>query len=302
MGFGSLLHIDIDTTPSLLNYYLLDHYEPSSSRLSMENMVITITKDTLHEMLGLPNTGEDFLSLSSCDKDNEVHQEWKGQYDKKGFNGEEYLKRIKNTKQDNLMFRLNILTLFINTFAESTLSGPNQINVVNKLVLVKEFSKIDWCKYILDCLVRRKQMWRKDDKTCYYSGPILVLTLVYVHKMKFAGMKIVKRLAFVRNVTGSLLEKIEKMEMSVGGFGRQLPENFEDIGDDDGMVDEDDILDGMMRDYGDEEAYVAVIKHSYGVILSKKKNIERALKHGIEKFPDSLSLKEWCGKNKKLFK
>ena len=62
-----------------------------------------------------------------------------------------------------------------------------------------------------------------------------------------------KRLPFVRNVTGALLEKIEKLEISVGGFGRQLLENFEDIVDDDGMVDEDEMLDGMMRDYGAEE-------------------------------------------------
>ncbi|CAI9288838.1 unnamed protein product [Lactuca saligna] len=84
MGFGSLLHIHIDTTPGLLNYYLLDHYDLASSHLVLENMVITITKDTVHEMLGLPNAGEDFMRLSSCDKDNEVLQEWKGQYEKKG--------------------------------------------------------------------------------------------------------------------------------------------------------------------------------------------------------------------------
>ncbi|CAI9286822.1 unnamed protein product [Lactuca saligna] len=172
---------------------------------------------------------------------------------------------IKNTKQDTLMFRLNFSTLFINTFVESTLSGTNQINVVNKLVLVKDFSKIDWCKYILDCLVSRKQLWRRDDNICYYSGPILVLTLVYMYRIKFTGLKIVKRLPFVRNVT-------------------------------------DEMLDGMMRDYCAEEVFVAVIEHSYGVILSEKKNIEKALKHGIEKFPDNLMLKEWCEKNKELFK
>ncbi|CAI9287521.1 unnamed protein product [Lactuca saligna] len=120
-----------------------------------------------------------------------------------------------------------------------------------------------------DCLVSRKQLWRRDDKTCYYRGPILVLT---------------------------------KLEISAGGFGRQLLEKFEDIVDDDGMVHEDEMLDGILRDYGAEEAYVAVIEHRYGVILSEKKNIEKAPKHGIEKFPDSLMLKEWCEKNKELFK
>ncbi|CAI9291452.1 unnamed protein product [Lactuca saligna] len=35
------------------------------------------------------------------------------------------------------------------------------------------------------------------------------------------------------------------MEISAGGFGRQLPEIFEDIGDDDGLVDEDDMFDDV---------------------------------------------------------
>ncbi|CAI9299670.1 unnamed protein product [Lactuca saligna] len=184
MGFGSLLNIDMDTSPGLLKYYLLDHYDPDSSRLVLENLVITITKDTVHDMLGSPNVGEDLLSMVSYEKDKEVLKEWKSQYDKKkGFNGEEYLKRIKNTKQDSLMFRLNFMTLFINSFVESTLSGTNQINVVNKLVLVKDLSKIDWCKYILDCLVSKKQLWRRDDKTCYYSGPILVLTVRFLSRL-----------------------------------------------------------------------------------------------------------------------
>ncbi|CAI9268925.1 unnamed protein product [Lactuca saligna] len=102
MGFGSLLNIDMETAPGLLNYYLLYHYDPDSSRLVLENMVITITKDTIHNMLGLPNVGEDLLNMNSCEKDNEVLLEWNNQYDKKGFNGEEYLKMIKNTKQDSL--------------------------------------------------------------------------------------------------------------------------------------------------------------------------------------------------------
>ncbi|CAI9289024.1 unnamed protein product [Lactuca saligna] len=159
MGFGSLLNIDMDNTSGLLNYYLLDYYDPQSTRLFLEKFVITINKEMVHDMLG---------------------------------------------------------------FVESTLSGTNQINVVNKLVLVKEFSKIDWCKDILDCLLNRKQLWRRDDKTCYYSGPILILTLVYVYNMKFSNVKIMKRVLFVRHVTGDVLEKIEKLEINMGGFGRKL--------------------------------------------------------------------------------
>ena len=62
--------------------------------------------------------------------------------------------------------------------------------------------------------------------------------------MKFTRLKIVKRLPFVRNVTGAILDKIEKLGISVGGFGRQLPEDFENIDGDEEMVDEDVMSDG----------------------------------------------------------
>lgn len=32
MGFGSLLHIDMDVVPSLLNYYLQDVYDPVNNK------------------------------------------------------------------------------------------------------------------------------------------------------------------------------------------------------------------------------------------------------------------------------
>ncbi|CAI9261772.1 unnamed protein product [Lactuca saligna] len=80
---------------------------------------------------------------------------------------------------------------------ESTWSGTNQINVVKKLVIVNEFSTIDFCKYIFDSLVSRKEMWKRDDKTCYYTGTILLLTLVHVYNMKFSNPKLVKKLPFI---------------------------------------------------------------------------------------------------------
>ena len=73
------------------------------------------------------------------------------------------------------MFRLKFLTLFVSKFIESMLMGTNQIKVVRKLVLVEDFSKLNWCKYMLDCLGSRKKLWKRDDKSSYYSGPITLL-------------------------------------------------------------------------------------------------------------------------------
>ncbi|CAI9266973.1 unnamed protein product [Lactuca saligna] len=92
MGFVSLLNIDMDSTSGLLNYYLLDQYDPQCSRLVLENFVITITKETMHDMLGLPKDGEDFMNMPNCEKDNEILQEWKNQYEKRGL-------MVKNTRR-----------------------------------------------------------------------------------------------------------------------------------------------------------------------------------------------------------
>ena len=50
------------------------------------------------------------------------------------------------------------------------------------------------------------------------------------------------------------------------------------------------------------QAYVVVIEHSYGVILTEKSTMEVALKDGLEKFPHSVVLNEWMEKMNELFK
>lgn len=87
----------------------------------------------------------------------------KGTIFRKKYSNEAYLKKVINTKEDNLMFMLNFLTLFTNTFIKSMLIRTNQVKVVEKLVLVGDFEKIVWCKYVLDCLVTRKAFWKRDD-------------------------------------------------------------------------------------------------------------------------------------------
>ncbi|CAI9271372.1 unnamed protein product [Lactuca saligna] len=301
MGFGSILQVNITSYPGQLSYYLLDVYDADSKRLVLQNSVIEITEQTVHDMMGLPFGGEDINELPLCDKGNQILEEWRGQYSGDKFNGEEYLRRIQATTKDNLMFRLNFLTLFVNNFIESMLMGTNQIKVVRKLVLVEDFSKLNWCKYMLDCLGSRKKLWKRDDKSSYYSGPITLLILVYVYNMKYS-IKIDKRLPFIGHINGAKLLEVQKLEISLGGFRRQFRDEHDDVD----MVDETGAEEQQMlsfkRDFGDEEAYAAVIEHSYGVIVTEKSTMEVALKDGLLKFPHSVVLNEWMKKMNELFK
>ncbi|CAI9264608.1 unnamed protein product [Lactuca saligna] len=77
MGFGSLLKLDMDVVPGLLNYYLLDVYDPESNRLMMENGVLEITKELVHKMMGLAMEGDDLCRMPYYETGNEILEEWK---------------------------------------------------------------------------------------------------------------------------------------------------------------------------------------------------------------------------------
>ncbi|CAI9303500.1 unnamed protein product [Lactuca saligna] len=175
------------------------------------------------------------------------------------------------------------------------------MKVVRKLVLVEDFSKLNWCKYMLDCLGSRKKLWKRDDKSNYYSGPITLLILVYVYNMKYS-IKLDKRLPFIGHINGGNLLEIQRLEINLGGFGRQFWDEHDDVDMRDETGGEEQQMFNFKRDFGDEEAYAAVIKHNYGVILTEKSTMEVALKDGLEKFLDSVVLNEWMEKMNELFK
>ncbi|CAI9299012.1 unnamed protein product [Lactuca saligna] len=72
MGFGSILQVNITSCPGQLSYYLLDVYDANSKRIVLQNSVIEITEQTVHDMMGLPTGGEDINELPLCDKGNQI--------------------------------------------------------------------------------------------------------------------------------------------------------------------------------------------------------------------------------------
>ncbi|CAI9266974.1 unnamed protein product [Lactuca saligna] len=90
--------------------------------------------------------------------------------------------------------------------------------------------------------------------------------------MKFLTVKLTKRVPFFRHVTGDFIEKIEKLEINMGVFGRQVQEDFEDVYVDDEMMGEDEMLEGLKRDYGDEEYAVKGVLQKNDELFSEFKN------------------------------
>ncbi|KAI3496423.1 hypothetical protein L1887_38784 [Cichorium endivia] len=225
MGFGAMLSLKMEYVPGLLNYYILDNYDPQHNMIVLENAVIEMT--------------------------------------------------------------------------------PELVKVLRQLVLIDNYAEVDWCKYIVDCLKMRKDLWKRDDKTSYYTGPITVLMLAYVYRLTFSCISLTKRSPFVKHINGDDLERIEKYEVANGGFGKAV----EDKSMEDGEGDErTEIEDGEADDRTEIpnefigfEAYAAILEHAYDKILTEKNNMEVALQEGLAKNPDCPELLEWVEKKNVLF-
>ncbi|CAI9282298.1 unnamed protein product [Lactuca saligna] len=125
--------------------------------------------------------------------------------------------------------------------------------------------------------------------------------LVYMYNMNYS-IKLDKRLSFIGHITGANLLEIQCLKISLGGFERQFRDEHDDVDMNDETGGEEKQLVSFKRDFGDEEAYAAVLEHHYGLILTEKITMEVALKDGLEKFPDSVVLKEWMEKMNELFR
>ncbi|KAI3503672.1 hypothetical protein L1887_32120 [Cichorium endivia] len=104
MGLGTLLRINMDNLPGLLNYYLLDSYDDATDRLILQNTTILVTKQLISEIMGFEPSGLDFNSLPSCEKTNPILKQWKSQFPDKKYSSEAYLDLIKRTKEDTMKY------------------------------------------------------------------------------------------------------------------------------------------------------------------------------------------------------
>ena len=178
--FGFLLLVDYDPCKptTRLSYYVVDEFRGGTCSIHTMKGVIKITKQTVHDMFGLPCDGVALEDLEECPKDDKIVQDWKKQYlegDEYKYNNENYLDRIRESEVADELFKLNFLTLFINTFCETELMGLRKINFLEKLARCNDIHNIDWCKYMIDCLVRTKYKWKRVDKYCNYIGPQTLL-------------------------------------------------------------------------------------------------------------------------------
>ncbi|CAI9282508.1 unnamed protein product [Lactuca saligna] len=183
MGFGSLLRMKTIDIPLKIVYYVLDHFNFETLKVDFENCQVSVDSKFVHEMLGLPYRGSLLSNMDYISENNEESFmfEWKKQY---GNIDKLRLKQLRNelvrTSAADDNFRINFLVLFINTFYESTSMGKCNLNQLYLIRRDTDLSSIDWCNFIVNCLVMTKKVYNPEKKPSFFYGPTTYLMIRFL--------------------------------------------------------------------------------------------------------------------------
>jgi hypothetical protein len=94
------------------------------------------------------------------------------------FSPTEVVDRISEGKyESNNIFKLGILVVFITTMIGCWKNGKCQYAMLKYFLEGKDISEYDWCGFILDSINKCKENWIREDKACWFVGPLTILTV-----------------------------------------------------------------------------------------------------------------------------
>ena len=181
IGFSSFFNLQIDYIPSRLGRYVVKNFDEKTCRLKLENeRFIEVTVSTVHDMLGIPIGGESLLSLPTRSVEDKFEDVWKSQFSKKfkEVKVNDVASKLIESKEVDFLFKINFLTLFVNTMGMcSSLTGELNLDVVRRVRENTDISAIDWCAYIFHCLKNSRKPTTDLNK---YTGPYTFLVVSFI--------------------------------------------------------------------------------------------------------------------------
>ncbi|KAI3680917.1 hypothetical protein L6452_35696 [Arctium lappa] len=180
-----------------------------------ETMVQRVSKKTKHGK-GMDTGPAECSYTPSTSKAQTVKKKMVG----KRVRISDVMKKVESTETSDFQFKLNFLILFLSTMAECNSCGYCNSAVLSYVTQDTNISKIDWSKYVLNCLMRSKDQWRKEiSSETFYSGTITFLLLLYVDITQCTKFVVERTRPTICVWNMELLRRREYLELTDGGFG-----------------------------------------------------------------------------------
>ncbi|CAH1417180.1 unnamed protein product [Lactuca virosa] len=199
-------------------------------------------------------------------------------------------KVIVGTTEADFNFKLNFLVLFVNTFCESTSMGRCNLFPLSYISRKTDISNIDWCSYVLDCLVRTMNSYIPYSDNSYFVGPLAFLVLFYADNIHSEALIVTRKRPTICYWSSEKIRYRETFEQEEGRFGLgELNEEFVNE-QDEGDTDLED-SDSHKDEYHSVKAYESKISKILNSFEKMKEKLNSNLNDAITKFPEKESFR-----------
>ncbi|CAH1450842.1 unnamed protein product [Lactuca virosa] len=111
LGLRSVLKMTLDVIPSKIGFFSVFSYDHTTNSIDLGHGRITITEETIGEILGLKNEGMDLEKGDDCEQDNITLIKWKEQHPKITKSAQALVDLIEESQIADEMFVLNFIVL-----------------------------------------------------------------------------------------------------------------------------------------------------------------------------------------------
>ncbi|XP_035836075.1 uncharacterized protein LOC110885937 [Helianthus annuus] len=192
IGFGEVLNIKLYHISTRLGYWLVRNYDEQYSTLNIGNHKIEITRDSVHDVFGIPKgnvivrekykprKGAIVEKNTATQGAETTIDEFKNQWpDTNKITHTLLARTMSKQTTGGRLFKLNFLAYWNTLFVEITKSTTVKQSFLLAIDKEEDIPNLDWCSFVLESLKRTRQGWKKLDSQ--YNGPVAFLTLLYNH-------------------------------------------------------------------------------------------------------------------------
>ncbi|MFS8024928.1 hypothetical protein Hanom_Chr16g01469031 [Helianthus anomalus] len=193
IGFGPVLDINVNYICTHLEYWLVRKYDKQESTLNIGNHRIRITRDSVHDVFGIPKGPNPVLEKNKHQKGAIVQKntstnvvdttidEFKNKWPDNNIITHGLVATTMHLQPNGgRLFKLHFLAYWNTLFVEITKSTTVKQSFLHAIDKEEDISKLDCCSFVLESLKRTRQDWKNFDSQ--YNRPHAFLTLLYAHE------------------------------------------------------------------------------------------------------------------------
>jgi hypothetical protein len=171
MGFGELLNMKVIEVSGTLSCYMLERFNATTMTIALPCGNINLSRDTVHDIMGLPMGATKITELPFRSPEHTSYTNWYNQYNKTHVRIHDVKRKIIESTNTDMNFKLNFLVLMINSLIESSSYGKANLDVLNYVTEDVDITDLDWCSLLLDSLTRNKFTYNPSKPGDFFVGP-----------------------------------------------------------------------------------------------------------------------------------